>query len=417
VSKHVAVVGAGVIGLCTALYCLERGWRVSVVERNGETRSGCSFGNAGMVVPSHIVPLAAPGAVAQALKWMLQPNAPFHIAPRASWQLIDWGLKFWRSANAAHVRRAAPVLRDLHLASRTCYEELTRAYPEISFERTGTLMLCKTEHALDEEARAAALSRELGIEAQVLDARQVEALEPGMRTNVIGAVHFPLDANVIPERLVYALQRHALAGGAQFHWHAPATGFTVENGTLRALRTARGVEIEADEFVLATGAWSQQLGRQLQLRLPVQAGKGYSVTMPRPRVQPHHCAILVEARVFVSPMGPTLRIGGTMEMVGLDETINAGRVTAITDAMSQYYPDFQADDFTNLEPWCGLRPCSPDGLPYIGRTRRLSNVVIAAGHAMMGVSLAPITGKLVMQTLAGERPGVDLSLLSPDRYH
>jgi len=417
VSKHVAVIGAGVIGLCTAVYCIERGWRVTVVERNGETRDGCSFGNGGMIVPSHIVPLAAPGAVAQALKWMLRPSAPFRIKPRASWPLVDWGLKFWRAANAEHVRRAAPLLRDLNMASRGCYRDLAAADGDIVVRPTGTLMLCKTRHALDEEVETAQLARELGIEAHVLDARATAALDPGVRMDVVGAVHFPLDASVIPDRLVYALQRRAHERGARFRWSTKVTGFRVENRALRALTTATGDDIEADEFVLAAGAWSEQLAQQLRFGLPMQAGKGYSVTLSHPRLQPRHCAILVEARVFVSPMGEALRIGGTMEMAGLDESVNPIRVRSIVEAMPRYYPDFEPADFARLDAWRGLRPCSPDGLPYIGRSKRVSNLVIAAGHAMMGVSLAPITGKLVAQTLAGERPDIDLSLLSPDRYN
>jgi len=388
-----------------------------VVERNGETRDGCSFGNGGMIVPSHIVPLAAPGAVAQALKWMLRPSAPFRIKPRASWPLVDWGLKFWRAANAEHVRRAAPLLRDLNMASRGCYRDLAAADGDIVVRPTGTLMLCKTRHALDEEVETAQLARELGIEAHVLDARATAALDPGVRMDVVGAVHFPLDASVIPDRLVYALQRRARERGARFRWSTKVTGFRVENRALRALTTATGDDIEADEFVLAAGAWSEQLAQQLRFGLPMQAGKGYSVTLSHPRLQPRHCAILVEARVFVSPMGEALRIGGTMEMAGLDESVNPIRVRSIVEAMPRYYPDFEPADFARLDAWRGLRPCSPDGLPYIGRSKRVSNLVIAAGHAMMGVSLAPITGKLVAQTLAGERPDIDLSLLSPDRYN
>ena len=417
-SKHVAVIGAGVIGLCTAVYCIERGWRVTVVERNGETRDGCSFGNGGMIVPSHIVPLAAPGAVTQALKWMLQPSAPFHIKPRASWPLVDWGLKFWQAANAEHVRRAAPLLRDLNLASRGCYQDLAAATDgDIEVRLTGTLMLCKTRHALDEEAKTAQLARELGMEAHVLDARATAALDPGTRMDVVGAVHFPLDASVTPDRLIYTLQRRAREHGARFRWSTGVTGFRVENRALRALTTATGDVIEADEFVLAAGAWSGRLAQELRLGLPMQAGKGYSLTLSRPRVQPRHCAILVEARVFVSPMGEALRIGGTMEMAGLDETVKPIRVRSIVEAMPRYYPDFEPADFGRLDAWRGLRPCSPDGLPYIGRSKHVSNLVIAAGHAMMGVSLAPITGKLVAQTLAGERPDIDLSLRSPDRYN
>jgi D-amino-acid dehydrogenase len=417
VSRSVVIAGAGVIGLFTALYCIERGWQVTVVERNGEARDGCSFGNAGMLVPSHFVPLAAPGAVAQALKWMLQPRAPFRIKPRLSWQLADWCFEFFKAATAEHVRRAAPVLRDLHLASRACYEALAQADDAFGFRPTGTLMLCKTGHALEEEASVAQLARDLGVEAEVLDAAATAALDPGVRMDVAGSVHFPQDANVVPQRLVPDLQRRLADGGARFLWNTTVAGFRSDPARVRAVMTHTGESIEGDEFVIAAGVWSSSLARMLGLRLPLEAGKGYSVTLPRPRVQPRHCAILVEARVAVSPMGEALRVGGTMEMAGLDASVNPIRVRSIVEAMPAYYPDFAWSDFEGVAPWSGLRPCAPDGLPYLGRTRAASNVLVAAGHAMMGVSLAPITGRLAAQLLAGERPAIDVALLSPDRYN
>jgi D-amino-acid dehydrogenase len=216
---------------------------------------------------------------------------------------------------------------------------------------------------------------------------------------------------------VRALQRRVAEGGARLRWNTAVAGFRVDDRRVRALTTAAGESIEADEFVIAAGVWSQQLARLLDIRLPLQAGKGYSVTLPRPRAQPSHCAILVEARVAVSPMGDALRVGGTMEMAGLDQSVDPIRVRSIVEAMPRYYPDFAAADFEGLAAWNGLRPCSPDGLPYLGRTRDLANVVVAAGHAMMGVSLAPITGRLAAQVLANERPAIDVALLSPDRYN
>jgi D-amino-acid dehydrogenase len=416
VSRSVVIAGAGVIGLSTALYCIDRGWHVTVVERNGEARDGCSFGNAGMLVPSHVVPLAAPGAVAQALKWMLRPRAPFRIKPRASWDLAEWCLEFFKAATAAHVRRAAPVLRDLHLASRACYEELARRHDGFGLRPTGTLMLCKSARALDEEAKVAGVARDLGVEARVLDRGATAALDPDVRMDVVGSVHFPQDANVVPDRVVHELQRRAGEAGARFVWNTTVTGFRVDGGRVRALDTVTGASIEGDEFVIAAGVWSQQLARMLGLRVPLRAGKGYTVTLQRPRVQPRHCAILVEARVAVSPMGEALRVGGTMELAGLDAAVDPVRVRSIVEAMPGYYPDFAPADFDGLVPWSGLRPCAPDGLPYLGRTRVASNVLVAAGHAMMGVSLAPITGKLAAQLLAGERPEIDVALLSPDRY-
>ena len=415
-SRHVLVIGGGVVGLCAALYCARRGWRVTLAERNGESRDGCSFQNAGIVVPSHFVPLAAPGMVALGLKWMCNPRSPFYIKPRASWNLLDWLLKFWRAANAEHVRRAAPVLRDLAHASRGCYEELAAPENDFGFAKSGTLMLCRTRHALDEETRTAEHARTLGIQADVLDAGETAALDPGVRMDISGSVHYPGDCRVAPDRLVAGLQRRAAEAGATLAWNTGVTGWRIEDGRIRAAVSSAGAEIEADEFVLCAGSWSPQLARGLGLKLVMQAGKGYSLTLPRPPGLPRFCAILTEARVAVTPLAPALRFAGTMEIAGLNEDVNPIRVRGIVDAAPRYYPDLRPADFEGIRPWCGLRPCSPDGLPYIGRTARCANLVVATGHAMMGITLGPVTGRIAADILSGEEPGMDLALLSPDRY-
>jgi D-amino-acid dehydrogenase len=416
-SGHVLVIGGGVIGLCTALYCARHGLSVTLAERNGESRDGCSFQNAGIVVPSHFVPLAAPGVVALGLKWMLSPRSPFYIKPRASWNLLDWLLKFWRAANPGHVRRAAPVLRDLALASRACYEDLAAQENDFGFEKSGTLMLCKTRHGLDEEARTAEHARTLGIAAEVLDARATAALDPGVRMDVAGSVHYPGDCRLAPDRVVAGLQRRAAKAGATFVWNTEVTGWRIEGKRIRAAISSGGTEIEADEFVLCAGSWSARLASSLGLRLALQAGKGYSLTLPRPPRLPRLCAILTEARVAVTPLAGALRFAGTMEIAGLNEEVNPERVRGIIAAVPRYYPELGPADFDGIRPWCGLRPCSPDGLPYIGRTASCANLVVATGHAMMGMTLGPITGRLAAGILSGERPGIDLAPLSPDRYH
>ena len=412
-TKHVAVVGAGVIGLCTALYCMRRGWRVTVVERNGAERDGCSFGNSGQVVPSHFVPLAAPGMVALGLRWMWNPASPFYIKPRLSWDLADWGLKFCRASSEAHVQRAAPLLRDLHLASRECYQALAEEADDFGFVKCGMLVLCKTDAGLEEEAHLSAQGRALGLGCEVVDAQRAAQLEPGIRMDVAGAVHYREDCRLVPNRFIASLQRRLNMDVA---WNTEVTGWRTEGRRIRALKTAKG-EIEADEFVLACGSWTPDLARDLDLHLPIQAGKGYSLTLPSPKATPQMGAILSEARMAVTPMGGKLRFGGTMELAGLDEGINPIRVRALADSAARYYPDIKPADFDGVQPWRGLRPVTPDGLPYIGRSARCQNLVVAAGHAMMGMSLGPITGTLVAQLIAGELPRIDLSLVSPDRYH
>ena len=415
-SKQVLILGAGAAGLSCALHCARKGHRVTVLDRNEAQRDGCSFGNAGMIVPSHFVPLAAPGMVALGLKWMWNPESPFYIKPRWDAELFDWGRKFWRAANAEHVRRSAPLLRDLNFASRAWFTEFA-ARPENDFGLTtrGLLMLCKTAHALDDEAKFAAQANALGVPAEVLDARQTAQRDPGVTMDIAGAVYFPKDAHFTPERYLAALQREAVKLGVDFHWTTEIRQLVARDGKIAAVRTFMS-EFQPDEVVLCAGSWSPLLVRELGLKIPIQAGKGYSLTLTQPRELPHLCSIFTEARMAVTPMGSALRFGGTMEVAGLNEDINPVRVRGIIKSVAKYFPQFTPEDFAGVAPWRGLRPCSPDGLPYLGRTAKYSNLILATGHAMMGMSLSPVTGQLVSELVGGEKPSFDLRLLSPDRY-
>ena len=413
-SKHLLVIGGGVIGLCTAYYAAKRGHRVTLVERLSSDRGGCSFGNAGMIVPSHFIPLAAPGAVGTALKWMWNPESPLYIQPRLDAELISWCWKFMRASTRAHVRRAAPLIRDLSFASRACFEELAETL-DFGLVKRGLLMLCKTQHALDEEAKTAAMANDIGVPAQVLDKNETAALEPGVRMDIAGSVYFPRDCHLSPDRFMSALQMELTRMGVNFSSDTEVIGWRASDRSIEAVRTNRG-DLTADEYVLCGGSWSPTIARELRVRLPMQAGKGYSLTLTKPRQLPQLCAILSEARVAVTPMGGSLRFGGTMEIAGLSESINPRRVQGIINSVPRYFPDFTPEDFAGIQPWSGLRPCSPDGLPYVGRFAAYDNLSTATGHAMMGLSLGPITGKLMAEMLSGGTTTPDLTLLSPDRY-
>jgi D-amino-acid dehydrogenase len=415
-SKTILIIGAGAIGLSSALHCARKGHCVTVLERNGARRDGCSFGNAGMIVPSHFVPLAAPGMVALGLKWMWNPESPFYIKPRFNGELLDWGIKFWRAANTEHVRRSSPLLRDLNFASRAMFEEFAaQTDNEIGLVTHGLLMLCKTPQALDDEAKFAAQAKALGVPAEVLDAKQTTKLDPGVTMDVAGAVYFPKDGHLSPEKYLAALQRQGEQAGVKFEWNAEVNRLVVHENKIASVRTSRG-EFSADEIILCGGSWSPVIARDLGLKIPLQAGKGYSLTLTQPRELPQLCSIFTEARMAITPMGSSLRFGGTMEMAGLNEDINPVRVQGIIKAVPMYFPKFAPEDFAGVEPWRGLRPCSPDGLPYLGRTGKFSNLILATGHAMMGMSLSPISGRLVSEIVSGEKTSFDLNLLSPDRF-
>lgn len=411
-SKKITILGAGVIGLSTALYCARRGMKVTIIDQKLRQRDGCSFGNAGMIVPSHFIPLAAPGMVKLGLKWMWNPESPFYIKPRLNLDLMTWGLEFWKAATKERVDAAAPVLRDLSLLSRQCYEELNL---DFGLVKKGLLMLCKKQQTLDEEGHMAVLANQLGIPAEVLDAKATAALDPAVTMDVCGSVFFPKDCHLAPSRFIAVVEAELLKLGVEMLWGTEVRGFKVEGETLRAVNTSIG-QVESQEVVLCSGVWSAELAKELDLKLPMQAGKGYTLTLANPKQLPELCSICSEARLAVTPMDGLLRVGGTMEIAGTDESITPRRVRGITRAFPDYFPAFNERDFDDVKPWSGLRPVSPDGMPYIGRTQRWKNLTLATGHAMMGLSLAPATGKIIADVLSSKQSPVALELMSPDRF-
>lgn len=414
--KRVLIIGGGVIGLSTAYYCALRGFKVTVIERGPLDHDGCSFGNAGLIVPSHVIPLAAPGMVRLGLKYMIDPGSPLYIKPRLNRDLFEWCWRFFRSANSVHLNHAAPLIRDLNLASRECFKEFAALTGnDFGLKQDGVINLCQTVRGLGHEAEIAKFAQRVGLQAEIVDAKGAEELLPGLRMNVVGGVYYPQDCTLSPSLFMASLNRLLHERGVQFVWDTNLTGWGVDGNRIASAIAVRN-EFEADEFVVCAGSWTPCAVRSLGIRLPMQAGKGYNLTLTHPPAIPRIGAILSEGRVAVTPMDGTLRFAGTMEIARLDESISQRRVSRIIDAACSFLPDFTPEDFRGVQPWSGLRPCSPDGLPYVGRVRRFTNLSIASGHAMMGLSLGPITGKLMANMLAEERTSIATAALSPDRY-
>lgn len=414
-SKSVAIVGGGAVGLCCAYYLAKAGHRVTLLERGGANHDCCSLGNAGMVVPSHFEPLAAPGMVAYGMRMMLRRNSPFGFKPSLSPDLIRWGWLFARSSNRANVEKGSRLLRDLHMSSRALFKEMAEASGNtFGLKECGLVMLCATQKVFEAEARLADHARSLDLQVRVLDRNETADLEPNTRLNAAGAVHFMDDCHLNPLALVQWLREETGRLGVEHRWACGVTGAILEGGRIRALRTTAG-EVEADEFVLSAGAWSGQLARQLGFRLPMQGGKGYSSDLPV-SAPPKHCFILVEARIAVTPIGSKLRFAGTMEIAGDDLSVNPRRHQGILQSIPRYMPDFAPEDFRDLGVWSGLRPCSADGLPYLGRPGHLSNLIVATGHSMMGISLGPVSGRVVAELVDEKTPEFDMTNMRPDRF-
>ncbi len=414
--SRLIIVGGGIVGLTAAWYARRDGWQVTIVERGPSDHDACSLGNAGLVTPSHFVPLAAPGIAGMALRSIFTPRSPIRVEPRIDRELLRFGWQFLRSANQKQVRRAGPLLRDFCLLSRAQYCELDREFDgAFGLRRDGVMMLVRDAGHFAEERALAAEARLLGLDAEVLGPDDVRRLDPNINYQVAGGVLFRGDSHLDPVLLNAELTRRLQAAGVEFRWSTEATGWRIDGGRVRAVVSSRG-EIVGDQYLLATGSWTPTLRAGLGLSLPIEAGKGYSVTLPAPRRLPSMPSILIEARIAVTPMGEKLRFAGTMQFAGRDSGISAHRVAAMLQSIPEYMPDFSAADFVGLTPWAGLRPVTPDGLPMLGRLSTASNLIIAAGHAMIGVTLAPATGLLVSEMLGARKPSLDLTLLDPARF-
>jgi D-amino-acid dehydrogenase len=416
--KKVLVIGGGVIGISTAYFLWKAGHEVTVVEK-GDIGQACSFGNAGLIVPSHIIPLASPGVVTEALRWLFNVRAPFYIQPRFDLRLYVWLWRFYSSANHKHVNRSAVLLRDLNLMSKALYHQIfSEQVIHFPLEEKGLLVLYNSLKRGKLELQIADLAQQHEMEVELLSPQQVVELNPGLQVDVLGGVLYRQDAHTNPVRFVQNLGSFLEKQGVEILRYTVATGFEFNQNNhhnIAGVITSEGV-LYADEFVLCCGAHSANLLDKLEINLPLEAGKGYSVTIDSFISKPSLPLILAEARVAVTPMEERLRFAGTMELAGENMTINPNRVEGILMSVGEYLPDFHDLKTHVASAWCGLRPCSPDGLPYIGRFKEYQNLIAATGHAMMGLSLGPVTGKLVAEIVSNQPPSLDISLLNPDRF-
>ena len=410
----VLVVGGGMMGICTAYYLAEQGGEVTLVEK-GEVGSGCSNANAGLLVPGHSMPLATPGIIAKGIRWMLNPESPFYIKGRSDRDLFKWLWRFRQACRAEKMLQSMEYLCQLNSASKQLYEELAAEGVKFFFEKRGLLIVCKTRSNLEAAIQEVKDKEKLKVPAAILSREQLLEMEPALRDDVAGGVHFPQDGHIDCCQFVRVMAEQARAKGAKIMTETEVIGWEAGHGKVKKLMTTRG-EMSADQIVLAAGAWSAALGKELGLRLPIQAAKGYSLSYKRAANSPAIPMILSETKVAVTPLPGILRLAGTLELAGVDLRINRRRVEAIIKGVPNYLKGIKAEEMELVELWRGLRPCSPDGVPLLGRSAKYNNLMVACGHAMQGVSLGPVTGKLVSQILTGEKPMLDVAPMKVERF-
>ncbi len=405
--SKILIVGGGVVGLFTAFYLQKKGAEVTVIDK-GDLTDGCSYGNAGLIVPSHVIPLASPGMLHKGMKNLFKPTSPVaaRMAPNAG--LLHWYLRFTGAATEKHVRESIPVLKDLSLLSKGLYQNLkTSGDLDFPFWQKGLLMLYKSQKTGEELLEEAEIARHAGLEVSELSRNDVFQLEPDTLPAISGGVHYHSDDHLNPAALMKSLINHLEDSGVQLIRDCALTKIKTSGTKAIGVETTQGT-FGFDQLIITAGMWSSPIMKQLGLRLAVQPGKGYSFKV-KTATEIHYPALLSDANVAVTPLGNGLtQFGGGMELGYGDLKIRKARVAQIVKAVGEFYPTEKGIEIKDEQIWQGHRPCSFDGLPFIGQVPAYTNVFAGTGHSMMGVTLAPATGLLLSELISGEKTSLNL---------
>lgn len=407
------IIGGGSIGLNTAYYAQRSGRQATIIDTS-EIGIGSSAGNAGHIVPSHIIPLAAAGMVPQAIRWMLDPkNSPFSMRFSLDPSYLYWLARFTGFCTQKNIQNG---IRPLDQIGRLSYDNFANLINEenisCSYTQKGLLFLFTDAEAYAAGIHEADFMLQNGIPAEVYDHAKVKAIEPLVSDAVIGGVHYTGDASLHPAVFLRELKTLVHSRGAGLREHEQVTRFEVTNGKVNRVITNKN-EYEPESVAISAGAWSPLLQKDLGIRIPIQPAKGYSVTFQAPRAMPNGALLLGEKRVAITPMGDQLRFTGRLELSRLEQKVEMTKVLAISDAAHEY---LNLERTPMIETWSGLRPTTPDGLPIIAKPKSLRNLVVAAGHAMLGLSLGPGTGQLVAELVTGAKPSFDLTPFRLERF-
>jgi D-amino-acid dehydrogenase len=405
-SGHAVIIGGGVIGTACAYYLTERGWTATIVDR-GAFAQGASHANCGYISPSHVLPLAFPGAIGKTWKLMRQKNSPFYIKPRIDLRLWGWLYRFARRCNERDMLASATAIHAILDSSRKLYDELiARESLTCEFQASGCLFAYRDRAKLDHFAKEDELVRKhFQVGAQKITGDELTTMEPAFQPGVAaGAWYYEQDAHLRPDRLMDSWRDVLVKRGVTVRENCAARGLVRQGNRTVAVDTADG-EISGDAFIVAAGALTPLLEKHLGCKIPIQPGKGYSITMARPAQCPKYPMIFPEVKVAVTPFQSGYRLGSTMEFSGYDTTLNRGRLDALRDGAAQFLVEPYCEPVE--EEWYGWRPMTYDSVPLIGRLPAAENLFIAAGHNMLGLSMAPATGKLVSDMVGGAKPHID----------
>ena len=413
--KKIIIVGGGINGLCAAYYLQKKNFEVTVID-SGDISNSCSFGNMGFLSPSHFVPLASPGVISEGLKYMLSSTSPFYIKPRLNLPFLQWAFKFYKNSNQKTVEKNTPHLSELLNLSRKLMDEIKEDIGDVfDMEEIGCMMMCQQQKTFEEELKVAEAAQKLNLNIEILNRDELQKREPDVELNIYGAVLFKDDAHIHPGRFMIAMKNYLEKNGVVFQLNTTVSGFKKNNQTIDGVITDKGT-ITGDKIVLSAGSWLPQLAKILGVRLLLEGGKGYSYTYDHVEKNIRYPAILVDRRCAITPWKHQLRIGGTMEFSGNNNKVLIKRMEGIYNSVKSFYPGLQIEFPPKDKIWTGLRPVTPDGLPYIGEVKRFDNLLISGGNAMLGISEGAAAGLIISDVIEKKNAPIDISAFRVERF-
>lgn len=413
-SSGILIIGGGVIGAACANELAQRGAKVTLIDK-GEIGYGCSYGNAGWVSLSFAMPLPMPGLFWKSIGWMLDPEGPLHIQPRMSWELVSWLMRFTFSMNKTHFIEATKALTDLAQYSLEEYRKFEAERPgSFGFQQPGRIVLSYSDEGYETVRTQQAALAKRGLKGRMLTPAEVKEMEPSVTGAITGGAFYTDEAHMEPYPTVKMLAERAQKHGATVLPRTEVFEFIREGNHIEGVRTTHGV-MRADQYVLATGSWSTVIGRSLGLHIPVLAGKGYAIIIDPVTPTLRIPLMIAEKKVGLTPCPEGVRLVGTMEIVdSRDESITAHRVQSILNGARNIVSIPREPKIHEV--WRGLRPCTSDGVPIIGRPAMINNLIVATGHQMIGLMTAPATGRLVADIASGASPKFDLHPFRATRF-
>jgi D-amino-acid dehydrogenase len=414
-NEKIIIVGGGVNGLCAAYYLQKRNYDVTVID-SGDISNNCSFGNMGFLSPSHFIPLASPGVVAEGLKHMMSSTSPFYMKPRLNLPFLQWALKFYKNSTQKIVDKNSPHLSELLNLSRRLMNEIRDDIGDVfEMEEIGCMMMCRQQKTYEEELKVADAGEKLGLSVERLNRQELQDREPDVELDIYGAVLFKDDAHIHPGKFMVAMKNYLEQKGVNFQLNTTVTGFKKNKKSVEAVITDKG-DFIGSEIVLSPGSWLPQVAKMLGITLFLEGGKGYSYTYDYVEKNIRYPAILVDGRCAITPWKHELRIGGTMEFSGINNKVLINRMQGIYNSIKLFYPGLKIDFPPKDKIWTGLRPVTPDGLPYIGKAGNFDNLLIAGGHAMLGISEGAATGKIISDIVEKRSTPIDITAFKVERF-